>query len=256
MIRAFLISASLWGGTVAAQDNNLMLTNGQKFIDTPYVAHTLEVNREESLVINCKEVDCTTFVEYTLAMSLCSQQGDTLQESEFARKLQRIRYRDGKIDGYTSRLHYISDWIQNGVNSGFLEEVTAANSPYVSRLAVSYMSTHPKLYKQLTNSPENVAQMVNYEQALTGRKIHWIPKEMLPTTGLPWIKSGDIIAITTNTPGLEITHMGIALYIEGNLCLMHASYKKGKVVVESQPLSHMLERNSHWTGIRVVRMKQ
>lgn len=35
-----------------------------------YVAHTLEVNDEEKLVVNFDEVDCTTFVEYVLALSL------------------------------------------------------------------------------------------------------------------------------------------------------------------------------------------
>ena len=47
-----------------------MLTNAQTFIDTPYTAHTLEMDDEEDLIINCDEVDCTTLVEYVLAMSL------------------------------------------------------------------------------------------------------------------------------------------------------------------------------------------
>lgn len=226
-----------------------MLANGRMFIATPYVAGTLERGDEEQLIINRQEVDCTTFVEYVLALSLSSE------AEEFAAHLQRIRYRDGKIDGYTSRLHYISDWINNGVRNGFLEDVTAANSTYTQKLNVSYMSTNPHLYKQLARSPANVAKMKVYEQTLMGQEIHWLPQDKLPTTGMPWIKDGDIIAIATNTPGLDIAHMGIAAYHNGELHLLHASSAQGKVILDALPLNSLLERNSRWTGIRVVRMK-
>ena len=233
-----------------------MLTNAQTLIDTPYTAHTLEMDDEEDLIINCDEVDCTTLVEYVLAMSLCPTQGKDMREGDFAENLQRIRYRDGKIDGYTSRLHYIADWINNGVREGIMEDVTAANSPYTQKLSLSYMSTHPQQYKQLANSPANVNKMAGYEKALTGQEVHWLPKDALPITGLPWIKNGDIIAITTNTPGLDVAHMGIAIYIKGNLCMLHASSSKGKVLVEKLALSRLLDRNNSWTGIRVIRMKK
>ena len=93
------------------------------------------------------------------------------------------------------------------------------------------MSTHPELYKSLKNSPENVAQMAKYEKALSGKEVHYLPKDKLEPDGLPWIKNGDIIALTTNTPGLDVSHMGIAIYIKGQLHLLHASSKEGKVVV-------------------------
>ena len=44
----------------AQQEANPMLANAQTVIDVPYVAHTLETDGEEELVINCDEVDCTT----------------------------------------------------------------------------------------------------------------------------------------------------------------------------------------------------
>lgn len=258
VISVCLVSIGLWGGTVAAQENNLMLNNSQTFINTPYVANTLEQNEgeTESLIVNCDKVDCTTLVEYVLAMSLCPRQGDDMQESDFLENLQRIRYRNGLIDGYTSRLHYISDWINNSVRGGFLQDVTAVNSPDTDRLAISYMSNHPAQYVQLTHSATNVAKMKQYEKALTGQEIHWIPKAKLPVGGFPWIKNGDIIAITTNIPGLDIAHMGIAVYIKGALCLLHASSSKGKVLAGDLPLNHLLERNNKWTGVRVLRMKK
>lgn len=94
-IPTFLLAACFIGSQAKAQQEaNPMLANAQTFIDVPYVAHTLETDGEEDLVINCDEVDCTTFVEYVLALSLPSASGNKMSESDFAANLQRIRYRE------------------------------------------------------------------------------------------------------------------------------------------------------------------
>lgn len=243
--------------SASAQDNSeVMLSNGIKYLDIPYVAHTLEMNGPEELIINCDEVDCTTFVEYVLAESLSPTEEGQVAEGDFADNLQKIRYRNGNIDGYTSRLHYISDWINNGVRNGFLEDVTASKGTATEKLSISYMSAHPQQYKQLANSSENVAKMKEIEQSLSGKTIKYLPKDKLPYNGFNWIKNGDIIAITTNTPGLDVIHMGIAFYVDGKLTLLHASSKDKKVEVSKVALSQMLKDNSKWTGIRVLRMKK
>ena len=244
-------------GNVHGQDNkNVMLNNAISFMDVPYVARTLDVNDNEELVINCDEVDCTTFVEYVLAMSLSPLEDGQVAEGDFANNLQKIRYRDGKIDGYTSRLHYIADWINNGVRYGLIQDISGARCTDTQKLSITYMSTHPQLYKQLSNSPGNVAKMKKIEKALSGKEIRYLPKDKLPNEGLPWINDGDIIAITTNTPGLDVAHLGIAFYVDGKLSLIHASSKEKKVIVSNIALSQMLKNNNSWTGIRVLRMKQ
>ena len=189
--------------SVSAQGGKDMLSNGIKYLDVPYVAHTLEADGPEELVINCDEVDRTTLVEYVLAETLTPKLADgDISESAFADNLQKIRY------------------------------------------------------KQLANSPENVAKMKKIEQSLSGKEVHYLPKAKLPADGLPWIKDGDIIAITTNTPGLDVAHMGIAFYADNKLLLVHASSTDKKVVVSKVPLSQMLKDNNKWTGIRVLRMKK
>lgn len=243
--------------SASAQDNSeVMLSNGIKYLDVPYVAHTLELNGPEELIINCDEVDCTTFVEYVLAESLSPTEEGQVAEGDFAENLQKIRYRNGNIDGYTSRLHYISDWINNGVRNGFLEDITATRGTATEKLSISYMSAHPQQYKQLANSNENVAKMKEIEQSLSGQTINYLPKNKLPYNGFNWIKNGDIIAITTNTPGLDVVHLGIAFYVDGKLTLLHASSTDKKVEVSKVALSQMLKDNSKWTGIRVLRMKK
>lgn len=76
--------------SVSAQGGKDMLSNGIKYLDVPYVAHTLEADGPEELVINCDEVDCTTLVEYVLAETLTPKLADgDISESAFADNLQK-----------------------------------------------------------------------------------------------------------------------------------------------------------------------
>lgn len=218
------------------------------FLERPYVAHTLEAGDEEQLVMNFNEVDCTTYVEYVLALTLA--QGDTLRSKDY---LKRIRYRNGVIDGYASRLHYITEWIKNGTCNGFFEDVTARHCADTLLTRLSFMSSHPNTYKQLRNSPKNVREIKDIEQRLSGQAIHYLPKEKLPFNGLPWIKNGDILCITTSIPGLDVAHLGFAYYKEGKLHLLHASSSHKKVLVSEGTFAEMFTRNKTWTGVRVLR---
>ncbi|NDV64324.1 N-acetylmuramoyl-L-alanine amidase-like domain-containing protein [Bacteroides sp. 224] len=255
-ITLLLIACALSTITFAQESYNLMLSNALKYVGTPYVANTLEVTDEEELIINGDELDCTTFVEFALAMSLCPEQGDDMQESDFAKNLQNIRYRNGKIEGYTSRLHYASDWAKDNVRMGIIEDITATYSPTKKKVTVSYMSTHPEQYKHLRNSPGNVNKIVAIERELSSQSFFYLPKDQLPVEGLKWIKNGDIIMLTTDIPGLDVSHIGIAIYIKGNLHLLHASSKEGKVVVDKLSLNRQLARSKNQTGIRVFRLKK
>ncbi|MDL2212669.1 DUF1460 domain-containing protein [Bacteroides sp. OttesenSCG-928-D19] len=256
ILLAFAVSLVAMPAIAQQIEANPMLNNALLFIDTPYAANTLEVTEKEELIINADEVDCTTLVEYVLAMALCDEQGDDMMESDFAENLEKIRYRGGIVDGYTSRLHYITEWISDNVKKGTIEDVTATKSKEVLPVFVNYMSTHPQLYKHLANSPENTSKMAQIEKQISGQKINYVSKENLPLDGFPWIKNGDIIAFTTNIPGLDISHMGIAIYLKGNLHLLHASPNHKKVVVEKIALNRQLIRNKNATGIRVLRMKK
>lgn len=263
----FLSTLTIVLSASAQKVDSTMVRYGMDFLGTPYVAHTLEVNEEEQLVVNLKEVDCTTFVEYVLAFTLSSSArtstaerdngniDEQTSESRFRKALQQIRYRNGKIEGYPSRLHYIADWVNNGTRHGWMEDVAAFHSPDTVTLALNFMTTHSKLYRQLASSPENIKKMREIEQSLSGQSFHYIPKEKLPDSGFPWIQSGDVIAITTNIPGLDVVHLGIAYYADGQLKLLHASSSGKKVMITQGSLAQMLKNNKSHTGIRVLRAK-
>lgn len=242
---------------LAQTQRNEMLLNAVSFINTPYGVKTLDMNNEEQLVLNTDEVDCVTLVENVLAMSL-AENSQTLEvnEQDFTRWLTKIRYRNGVIDGYPSRLHYMTEWISNGIKQGFLEDITAVQSPYTLKTDIHYMTSHVNDYPKLQLSADNVAKMKQVEASITGQEVHYVPKDYLTDEGFFWIRSGDIIAITTSTPGLDVAHMGIAINVDGTLALLHASTTDMKVEVSKVSLKEMLRRNKSWTGVRVIRMKK
>lgn len=258
-IKFFLGSALLMMSTavMAQAQRNEMLLNAVSFINTPYGVKTLDMNNEEQLVLNTDEVDCVTLVENVLAMSL-AENSQTLEvnEQDFTRWLTKIRYRNGVIDGYPSRLHYMTEWISNGIKQGFLEDITAVQSPYTLKTDIHYMTSNVNSYPKLQLSTDNVAKMKQVEASISGQEVHYVPKDYLTDEGFFWIRSGDIIAITTSTPGLDVAHMGIAINVDGTLALLHASTTDMKVEVSKVSLKEMLRRNKSWTGIRVIRMKK
>ena len=236
---------------IEGSEPNLILQIASKYLDTPYVAHTLEYTKEERLIQNKKEVDCTTFVEYVLSEALALSDSTThLSEKEY---LTKIRYRNGVIDGYPSRLHYITEWIDEGVRNNFITDITAELNLDSMYVALSYMSKHPQYYKHLANSKRNRQSVFEIEKKLSGRIVKWMPEDSIAVHGLDWIQDGDIIAFTVGGRGLDISHLGFAYHKGEELHVLHASTAKGKVCIEPVNLQKMLKRNKNWTGIRVVR---
>jgi hypothetical protein len=255
MKKVLIISLLAMTTGIAAQKpaGKLILNHGLSLLGTPYVAHTLERTAQEELFAGRSELDCMTFVETVLAMSLCTKEDGTFSEEHFAKQLQKIRYRGGVIDGYVSRLHYATDWVNDNIKKGIIRDITATHSQDTDTIRLSFMSSHPNNYKHLKNTPENVDRMAEIEKKLTGQVIHRIPKHKLPDEGFPWIKDGDIIMLTTNIDGLDVSHVGIAIRRNGMLHLLHASSTEKKVVVDQRTLRDQLAQSKHVTGVRVLR---
>lgn len=223
-----------------------------EFIGEKYVGGTLEHGADEPLFISCTQLDCTTFVELVIAIVKTADDSNGTF-SDVCRNLESIRYRNGKNYGYASRLHYISWWITDSAKTGIIEEITAQISNKKQTLNINFMSTHPGSYPILAESPELVKDIELQEIFYRGIDANYIPKEEVEYTGHENIKPGDIIAITTSVPGLDVTHMGFAYYNNGTLCLLHASSGKDNVIKDTTPLRDYLANNSRHTGIRVFR---
>ena len=231
----------------------------RQFLGVPYVAHTLELNDKEQLVVNTRELDCTTLVETVTALTLCAQQGKKTW-NDYLTTLKTLRYRQGKLDGYTSRLHYFSDWIRDKQSMKIIKEIQSPNLPFtaVQRVNVNYMSTHPTAYKALKAQPELVPVIRQQEQSLNTVKARYIPKSALrrSTKALRQaVHDGDIIAITCNKKGLDIAHLGFAVWKKDGLHLLNASMIHKKVVEEPMTFYQYLQKHPSHTGIRVLRIK-
>lgn len=236
---------------------NFPLHFARKFIGRPYVAHTLEVNDVEQLVVNTRQLDCTTLVENVTALTLCVYR-NLYTWRDFQNALVEMRYRVGRLDGYTSRLHYFTDWIDDNTRKGLVTEVQSPNPPFtaVQTVAVSYMSSHPESYKALKGHPEMVPVIAAQEDSLTGRQYRYIPKADVRDTKAmrSAIHDGDIIAITCSKPGLDIAHLGFAVWREDGLHLLNASQLHKKVVIEPMTLGQYLSKHPSHTGIRIIRI--
>ena len=144
------------------------------FEGQPYVAHALEVTDQEQLIINLRELDCTTYAEHLLALSR-TLKSETQSFEHYAKELEAIRYRNSKRGGYTSRLHYFSEWIYDNAKNGLVETPTdQLEHPIRINL---FMSEHPDAYKHLANNPSYVEQIQQIEQELSNKSYSYIPKE-------------------------------------------------------------------------------
>ena len=229
----------------------------RQFLGIPYVAHTLEINDDERLVVNTRQLDCTTLVETVTALKLCTQQGKRTF-ADYLNALRQLRYRQGRMAGYPSRLHYFTDWIRDKVQMQLVADIQQPNPPFaaVQTVSVDYMSTHPSAYKALKANASLVPEIRASEQSLTGMKVRYIPKRLLRNNVLlrKAIKDGDILAITCNKKGLDIAHLGFAVWRKDGLHLLNASMIHKKVVEEPMTLYQYMQRHPSHTGIRVVRI--
>lgn len=235
-------------GMNAETPEALVTAAAEKFLGTPYVAGTLE-HEPEQLTVNTEELDCTTFVETALALAL-TVEGHRTSWRDYINTLEQLRYRNGRVNGYASRLHYISDWIVDNMHRGNLTEVTERVGHADSKIkTLDFMSSHREQYPALADSA-NYAGIKNVEVGFRSHKYPYIKPSNIGSTQL---REGDVIALTTNMNGLDVTHLGIIKMVSGKPHLLHASSRGGKVMVDPLSLEDYLRRN-RTQGIRVIRL--
>jgi len=228
---------------------------GKSFINTPYVGFAIEKEGDEQLVINLTGLDCTTFLENMLVFSRLIKSGRT-DFADYQKELTFIRYRDGKIDGYPSRLHYFSDWIYNNTSKKIVKDVTKEIGGEKIKFKVGFMSENPDKYLHLKESPEFIPVIKKQEEEINSREYYYIPNDKV-TALEDKIQNGDLIAITTNLEGLDIGHVGIAVKMDnGRIHFLHAPLAGSKVQITKDPLPVYLSKVKKHTGIIVLRPQE
>ena len=235
-----------------------VLYYARQFLGLPYVAHTLELYPDdERLVLNTRELDCTTYVDVVVALTLCARRGAT-SFWQFVQQLQSQRYWDGVCNDYTSRIHYFSDWIRDNSRLGFVAEVQRPSPPFtaVQTVSVGYMTIHPDAYISLVRHPEYLPAIAKQEEDLTGKTFRYIPTAKVKNTKLlrQTVHDGDIICIVTSATGLDIAHLGIAVWHDDGLHMIHACFTHKVVEEDAVCLHKYLKNRKNAEGIRIVRL--
>ena len=233
----------------------LLLEIGKGFLGTAYAAGTLETKGSERLVVNLRGQDCFTFVEHVVALAWCVT-SEKKSFKAFRRILQKVRYRQGRVQGYGSRLHYFSDWMHDNQKKGILKDITPEIGGRPLRKIINFMTTHPDLYPPL-NEDVSLRRMKSVERTISRRPLFFIPKKKVRLLE-DRIRDGDLIAISTHREGLDIQHVGLAARVKNRIHLLHASSTEGKVVLSKKTLCRYLKESRTRAGIMVARitMKQ
>lgn len=245
------------------------------FIDKPYVAHTLETDgeesasfneksgaaikdegaaiKEESVVVNLREFDCTTYIETVVALTQTVRSQDHSFDN-FIKNLKTLRYREGVLNGYSSRLHYFTDWLYDNEKSGVLENLTTLLGGIREDKQLNFMSTHREAYSQLKLNDSNLSEIIDIEKEINDRGcISYIPKSKIADIDSR-IPHMSIIAFATSINGLDVTHTGFAYQKDGGLIFIHASSAKNKVIIDSLSLSEYCNLQKSCTGIIVAKL--
>jgi hypothetical protein len=228
----------------------IMQVLGQQFMERPYLTGTLDEPATEQLVIRFDGFDCVTFVETVLAMA----RGVAVQDyrfGTFARHLEDQRYRDGALDGYCSRLHYFTEWIDDNAARGTIRSLTADLGGVVLRDSVDFMSTHRSAYPRFATNDSLWACVRGMEARLQSRTIRYVPQDRIRAV-YDRLEAGDIIGIATSIDGLDISHTGLVYEAQdGRIGLLHASTSGGVKV--SPDLQRYVQNIEHQIGILVAR---
>jgi hypothetical protein len=232
--------------------DQLVLGIGKFFLGTPYGAGALETKGAERLGINLREVDCVTFVENVVALAWLVTSRKKSFEA-FRKMLQKIRYRQGRLQGYPSRLHYFSDWIYDNDKKGIVRDVTRELGGRPLRRAVTFMTAHEELYPALKDAV-NFQRVKLIEKTVSRRSLFIIPKKALRRLENR-IQEGDLLAITTNTEGLDVLHTGFAARVKNRVHLLHASSSEGRVILSPETLYRYLMESQVRSGIMVARLE-
>lgn len=233
---------------------------GELAVGTPYEAFTLEAylraggspSRTEPLTLSLTKFDCVSLVEACLAVSRVADDPGAPTWGSFGTEMERMRYRAGVRGGYTSRLHYFSEWITDGAKRGLCRELGAELGGIEDSRPLRFMTEHRASYPALADDG------VYREIGEMERTLDAQPRRVISTARIPEvadrIETGDILAFATAIPGLDVTHAAFAYRDRENvLRILHAPLSGGVVEVTRTTVPEYVAAIKRSTGILIAR---
>lgn len=234
--------AAAEGGT--AMTGARLFAASNRFLGVPYVLGPMgegpQGEFDRGPLVSYTALDCTTFVEETMAFALG---GDEASSLDF---LRRIRYRGGVI-GYGTRNHFTeADWLPNNIAAGFLRDITAevagAGTRYVRKTVSKRAWYQAKTLADLkgfeNEAPAQLAGRLARLRALGENMpdqdavLSYVPLEDLAAL-LPRIPSGTVVSLVREARADKPTVVSHQFFIfdgPGGKIIRHASL--GKMVLD------------------------
>ncbi len=232
---------------------------GELAIGTPYVPNTLEVYLRgsgdagrEPVTLSLTEFDCVTLVESCQAVARLAGRPGTATWTGFGHEIERMRYRGGNRVGYSSRLHYFSEWISDGAARGLVTDFGRRLGGRVDPRPLRFMSSHRSSYPALA-SDAVYAEIAAMEWRLDSHRRFVIPKDRIADVANK-LETGDILAFATSIPGLDVTHSAYAYRRpDGVMGVLHAPLSGGAVEISRKSLPEYVDAIRTSTGLMVAR---
>lgn len=230
----------------------IMQAVAHQLLGAEYQAGLLDREPEETLFVSLKKFDCLLFIETVLAIANNLKQQDYDYQA-LTYKIEDQRYWNGKMNGYCSRLHYFSDWIEDNARRGNVQNITRQLGGINITKKINFMTTHRSSYPNLAQGDLTFQCIARVENNLSST-FNYIPTENIDQA-YPQLQPGDIIGVATKIPGLDFTHTGLVYQQpDGEIGLIHAS-PAGKVVI-AQDLQKYISKVENAIGIVVTRARE
>jgi hypothetical protein len=222
----------------------------RRYMGARYQAGLLDQSPTEQLFISFQRFDCVLFIEAMLALARSVVQPNP-SSADFPQQIEVQRYRGGHLKDYCSRLHYFSDWIADNERRGLVRNVTLASGGVPLDKPLNFMTQNRSSYPQLKNSEAEFTCIQAAEASLAREKRYYLPTAKI--SGIySKLQAGDIVAIATAVPGLDVTHTGlIERRVDGGIGMIHAS--PAGSVTRAKDLQTYVSRVPDAIGIMIAR---
>lgn len=217
-------------------------------LDTPYFLGPLGEGPtalfDKKPLMDLARVDCVTFCEQTLALSLARNYDQAYEI------LQKIRYKGGEKTAerlMETRNHYfMADWVPN--NNWLVSDVTASlpgHEPLTRTIS------HKQLFASQNFKGISVREP---DRTMT---IQYVPDTKLSALDAH-LKSGDIGVLIQNHPGIFAAHTGMMFKRDGKWIFRNATSIGPKKVVDTPwaELIASLQKSERLIGMAFVRPRQ
>jgi hypothetical protein len=213
-----------------------LLLSSARFLGTPYGLSPLGEGEgvDPDPRLRFDSVDCVTFVEETIALSLARRPEELLP------LLDGIRYRGG-TPSYVSRKHLMeADWLPGNAQAGYVADVTAAlggkDAVTAEKVLVSASWESPTA--QALALPESAHAIGRFSLGL-------LPLERVLAHAAAFPSGTVLLVVREDGPSriTRVSHLGLVVQRGGKTYLRHATSVPPKAVVDEE-LAHFLVRQA------------